>query len=214
LSAYLAEPTGEGPFPAVLLIHEWWGLNEDIIALADRLAEQGYVVLAVDAYRDKTSNTVPGALMLTFTVPGEQIQADIAASFAYLLSLPQVQAEQIAAVGFCFGGRQAMLLGTRQADLAATVTFYGGSPITSADALGSLGENGPVLGIFGEEDASIPLEEVRAFESAMNTRNISNTITIYPGVGHAFLNSENIDEPGAPQQAWNQLLDFLAVTLQ
>lgn len=214
LGAYLVEPTGEGPHPAVLLIHEWWGLNEDILHLADELAESGYVVLAVDAYRGRLAQSVPGALMLISTTSQSQIAADIDAAFDYLANLPQVDAERIGSVGFCFGGTQSMRLGTRQPNLAATVTFYGSGPITNPDELGVMGSNGPVLGIFGAEDQSIPLDEVEGFERALNERDVSNTITVYPDVGHAFVSSDTIEQSGQAQAAWTQLLNFLDDTLR
>jgi carboxymethylenebutenolidase len=112
-------------------------------------------------------------------------------------------------MGFCFGGTQSMYMGTRNPELAAVVTFYGSGPITSAERLGAMDEAEPVLGVFGAEDNNIPVSEVRAFESAMNERGVQNTVTVYDGVGHAFVNSENYDEAGTPGRAWDQLLSFL-----
>jgi len=214
LRAYLAKPQGDGPFPAVLLVHEFFGINQDITQKADLLAKQGYLVLAVDAYRGNTSPLIPRAVWLVLTTPQEQIRADIDAGFQYLAASPQVNAARIGAVGFCFGGTQVMHLGTRNPDLAATAIYYGNGPITDPQALGVMGQSGPVLGIYGEQDAAIPLEQVRGFEQAMQSRGISNQVTVYPGVGHAFVHMDTLSVPGPAQDAWNQMLDFLEQSLK
>lgn len=92
---------------------------------------------------------------------------------------------------------------------AAVVTFYGSGPITDPAQLGAMEQAAPVLGVFGAEDGNIPVSEVRAFEEALGRRNIEHTITIYDGVGHAFVGSENYDAGGTATEAWNQLLAFL-----
>lgn len=216
LNGYLAQAEGhteEDPGPAVLLVHEFFGLNAGIVEKADLLAEQGYTVLAADAYRGRSTGLVPRAIFLVVTTPREQIQADMQAAFEYLSELPQVDAGRIAAVGFCFGGTQVMHLATSNPDLAGTVIFYGSGPIADPQQLGVMDENGPVLGIYGELDNSIPLQEVEAFEQAMQTRGIEHEITIYPGVGHAFVSADNIQEPGPARQAWEQMLAFLDANL-
>jgi carboxymethylenebutenolidase len=214
LQAYLAEPEGDGPFPAVLLVHEFFGINEDIIQKADLLAEEGYLVLAVDAYRGNTSALIPRAVWLVLTTPQDQIRADIDAGYTYLAGLPQVDPARIGAVGFCFGGTQVMNLGTRNPDLAGLVIYYGNGPITDPQALGVMGQSGPVLGIYGELDRGIPLEQVRGFEQAMNSRGIANQVTVYPGVGHAFVHMDTLSVPGPAQDAWNQMLGFLDQALK
>jgi carboxymethylenebutenolidase len=214
LNAYLTKPDGNGPFPAVLMIHEFYGLREGIVRKADLLAEQGYVVLAVDAYRGKTTTIIPRAILLASTTPQDQIAADIDAGFRYLTGLAEVDAQRTGTVGFCFGGTQALQLGRRNGTLAANVIFYGSGLVTDPQEMGELGQAGPVLGIFGEEDTSIPREEVYQFKFALEERGIENTVAIYPGVGHAFVQIETITQPGAAQQAWEQMQEFLADNLQ
>jgi carboxymethylenebutenolidase len=213
LQGYLAAPSGEGPFPAVLMIHEFYGLNEGIVKKADLLAQQGYVVLAPDAYRGNTTRLIPRAIWLTTTTPREQIAADIDAAFRYVSQIDQVDSERVGAVGFCFGGTQALRLGIRNPNLAANVIFYGSGLVTDPGELGVLGQNGPVLGIFGETDNSIPLEEVLAFDQAMDARQIENVVTVYPGVGHAFVQYESITQGNQARQAWEQMLSFLEENL-
>ena len=102
LIGYLAQPDGAGPHPAVLLIHEWWGLNEGMTILADALAAEGYVVLAPDAYRGQVTAQLPRALWLRLTTPEEQVHADVDAALAYLMSLDNVDTTRLASMGFCF----------------------------------------------------------------------------------------------------------------
>jgi len=212
--AYLAKPEGAGPHPGVLLIHEFFGLNADIVAKADILAREGYVVLAVDAYGGKTTKQVPHAILFVTTTSQGRISRNVDAGYAYLAGLEGVDSQRIGAAGFCFGGTQVMRLGTRNPDLAAAAIFYGSGPIQDPAELGVMGQNGPVLGIFGEQDQSIPVSQVEGFELAMDARGIDSQVTIYPGVGHAFVHADNITVPGAAQDAWRELLDFLAPALK
>jgi carboxymethylenebutenolidase len=213
LRGYLATPAGSGPSPAVVMIHEWWGLNHDTTVLADALAREGFVVLAADAFRGSVAGTVAEARKQVTETPGEQIAGDLDAALDFLRSHPQVDANRVASMGFCFGGTQSMYMGTRNPELAGVVIFYGGGPIQDAAQLGSMKDAGPVLGIYGKEDRGIPVEQVRAFEQAMEEQGVESTITIYPGVGHAFVKSDTYRSGGAPEQAWNQMVSFLRTTL-
>jgi carboxymethylenebutenolidase len=213
LLGYLARPEGNGPFPAVLMLHEWWGLNEGITELADALAEQGYVVFIPDAYRGRLATQVPFALYLRLSTPEAEIHADLDAGLDYLRGLTDVDPARVATVGFCFGGEQSLQMSLRRPDdLAATVMLYG-SLVTEAAQLGPLRDH-PFLGIFGATDAQIPVSEVRAFEAALNSLNAPATITIYEGVGHAFVTEANYNQPGAAGEAWQQISDFLAAHLR
>jgi carboxymethylenebutenolidase len=213
LRGYLATPRSGGPSPAVVMIHEWWGLNYDITVLADALAREGFVVLAADAFRGSVAQSPADARKQVMETPREQMAADLDAALDFLRSHPRVDAERVAVLGFCFGGTQAMYMGTRDPELSGVVIFYGGGPIQDAAQLGSMKEAGPVLGIYGKQDGSIPVEQIRKFEQAMETRGVENTITIYPGVGHAFVKSNTYRNGGAAEQAWNQMVTFLKTTL-
>lgn len=214
LQGYYTQPPGEGPFPAVLLVHEFFGINQDIIKKADLLAEQGFAVLAADAYRGNTTRLISRAVWLVVSTPEQRISADLQAAFRYLAEQPQVDPQRIGSVGFCFGGTQVMRLATQLPDVAATVIYYGSGPISDPAALGVMDQGGPVLGIYGENDRSIPVQAVRGFEQAMLARGVANRISIYPGVGHAFVNTETIAQPGPAQDAWTEMLNFLNQELQ
>lgn len=209
LQGYLATPSGEGSFPAVLMIHEWWGLNLDTARLADALASQGYVVLAPDAFRGSVARDAQGAMAQLNSTPQQQIAADLDSALEYLQEHQAVEPDRVAVMGFCFGGTQAMYMGTRANDLAAVITLYGSGPIQTAEALGNMADNGPVLGIFGAEDQSISLTEVNGFEQALTKAGTENTISVYDGVGHAFVKSTTYDQGGTAQEAWQQVVDFL-----
>ncbi len=211
---YLAQPDTAGPHPAVLLLHEWWGLNEEITHLADALAAEGYVVFVPDAYRGRLAEQVPGALYLRLSTAEPNIFADIDAGLAYLRALPQVDTARVASWGFCFGGEQSLQLALRQPENLAAMVMYYGAVETDVTRLRPLLQAQPILGIFGAQDAQIPTAEVQAFAAALNQLGIENTITIYPGVGHAFLTAENYNQPGPAGQAWQQTLEFLASALQ
>ena len=209
LRGYLARPSGSGPFPGVLMIHEWWGLNVDMARLADALAEEGFVVLAPDAFRGSLAKTPQEAMAQLRSTPQEQIASDLDSALGFLRNHSAVESDSVATMGFCFGGTQSMYLGTRAEGLAAVVTLYGSGPIQEAGQLGNMPQNEPVLGIFGAEDGNIPVSEVRGFEDALETANVENTITVYPGVGHAFVKSTTYDQGGAPEEAWEELVSFL-----
>ena len=213
LTGYLALPDSPGPHPGVLLIHEWWGLNHGITVLADALADEGYVVFAPDVYRGRLAETIPYALWLRLGTPTQQVYADVDSALTWLRSRDDVDAGRVASMGFCFGGGHSLQLGMRQSENIALTIIYYGALVTDPALLRPLVEAQPVLGIFGEEDRSIPTQEVLEFEAALNSLNIENEITIYPGVGHAFLNEDNYDQPGAASDAWQQTLAFLAENL-
>ena len=209
LLGYLAEPDEPGPHPAILLIHEWWGLNEGMTVLADALAEEGYVVFAPDAYRGNVTAAFPRALWLRLTTPGEQVEADMDSALAYLRGLDNIDSERVASMGFCFGGGHSLQLGLRQSENLALTIIYYGAVVTDPDLLAPLTDGQPVLGIFAEEDNTIFPEEVIEFEAALNSLDIENEITIYPDVGHAFVNEDNYNQPGPAGDAWTQTLIFL-----
>lgn len=209
LIGYLAEPIGPGPHPGILLIHEWWGLNEGITVLADALAAEGYLVLAPDAYRNRVTSIFPRALWMVMTTPEEQIFADVDGGLDYLLSLDTVEHEKVATMGFCFGGGHSLQLGMRKSQSLALTIIYYGALVTEPELLRPLIDAQPVLGVFAGEDAMITRDNVVEFEAALNSLNIENEITVYEDVGHGFLNEENYNQPGAAGDAWQQTLAFL-----
>jgi carboxymethylenebutenolidase len=125
--AYVAAPEGEGPFPTVIMIHEFYGLNESITSKADLLAQEGYLVIAPDTFRGQTTPLIPRAIYLVSTTDQEDVYADLNSVYAWLESQPNVDAARIGIAGFCYGGRVSLLYSLRNSRLAATVVFYGSS---------------------------------------------------------------------------------------
>lgn len=205
--AYVAKPDGDGPYPAVIMIHEFFGLNESIIGKAEGLAEEGYYVVAPDTFRGSTTTWIPRAIYQVITTKQENVDADLDSVYAWLESQPDVDADRIAIAGFCYGGRTSLLYSLHNNRLAATVVFYG-SPETDPDVLKNL--PGPVLGIFGGADQSISQEDVKAFEDGLQEAGVQHEITIYAGQPHAFVTDiESIRAGGVQGEAWIQMLDFL-----
>jgi carboxymethylenebutenolidase len=205
--AYVAKPEGQGPFPTVIVIHEFWGLNESITGKADLLAEDGYLVIAPDTFRGSTTGWVPRAIFQVISNRPENVNTDLDSVYAWLEAQPDVDAERIAIAGFCYGGRTSLAYSLRNNRLAATVIFYG-SPETDPAILKAL--PGPVLGIFGGADQSIPVEQVNAFDAALTEAGIPHEVTIYKGQPHAFVEDvQGIQAGGAQGEAWSQMLTFL-----
>ena len=210
--AYIARPEGEGPFTTVIMIHEFFGLNDSIIGRADLLAEQGYYVIAPDTFRGSTTSWIPRAIYLVMTAKPEEINVDLDSVYSWLESQPEVDANRIAIVGFCFGGRTSLAYSLQNNGLATTVIFYG-SPETDPQVLKNL--PGPVLGIFGGADQSISVESVQAFDKALTAADVPHQISIYEGQPHAFVQgAEGIKSGGVQGDAWNEMLEFLEQNLK
>jgi carboxymethylenebutenolidase len=210
--AYVAKPEGQGPFPTVIMIHEFWGLNESILGKADLLAEQGYLVIAPDIFQGSTTGWVPRAIYQVLTAKPEDVNADLDSVYTWLESQPNVDSNRIAIAGFCFGGRTSLAYSLHNNRLAATVIFYGALE-TDPAILRTL--PGPVLGIFGGADRSISVEQVNAFDAALTEAAVPHEITIYEGQPHAFVeDAQGIQAGGAQGEAWNQMLAFLEENLK
>jgi carboxymethylenebutenolidase len=197
--------------PAVIMIHENKGLNDNIKNMANLLARNGYVVLAVDLFKGEVTTDRNRSSELTQYVRDNQdiAIANLKSAVKYVSSLPNVNAEEIVSLGWCFGGAQSLQLALNSQDhpLAATIIYYG-RLVTDNATLANI--KWPVLGIFGDQDRSIQVDTVKAFESALNSIGIPNEIYIYKGVGHAFANpsGENY-APKETQDAWQKTLSFL-----
>ena len=188
VNGYLALPEGGGKHPAVIVIHEWWGLNDWVKEQAQKYAGQGYVALAVDLYRGKVAATPDDAHILMRGLADDRGLRDLEAAFAYLSSRPDVDAGKIGSVGWCMGGGWSIKLAEDQPKLAACVVNYGSLPSDPA-IIAKI--HAPVQGNFGADDQGIPATDVRAFETAMKAAGKPTDIKIYDGAGHAFQNPNN-----------------------
>lgn len=210
VKGYLVRPKGEGPFPALVLIHEWWGLNQNIKDLADDFAEQGYVSLAVDLYDGEFADTPEKAGELAGKVRGnvEEAFSNLGSATDYLSSLEFVDGSKLGSVGWCFGGQWSYNMAANNMNIDASVMYYG--RFSMEDDLTMM--KADILGHFGEDDRSILVDDVKQFEAKLKTLNGDHSIFIYPNAGHAFANKDNEQayNEEAAQIAWQRTLDFLA----
>lgn len=196
------------PLPGVIVIHEWWGLNDEVRAMADRIAAEGYVVLAVDLFGGGNTRSPADARAMMVNVVEHPDLANENISQAYQFLFESGQAPRIGALGWDFGGgwalNTAMLF---PEDLDAVVIYYG--QVTDVQArLEPI--NAPILGLFGANDRGIPVPIVRNFEQALEILDKNYEIEIYPDVGHAFANPAGPNyNAAAAEQAWARTLEFL-----
>lgn len=196
------------PLPGVIVIHEWWGLNDGVRAMADRIAGEGYVVLAVDLFGGRNSKSPAEAREMMVTVVENPALAEENIRQAYQFLVDSGQAPRIGALGWDFGGgwalNTAMLFPD---DLDAVVIYYGQ---VTADERRLAPVDVPVLGLFGENDLGIPVGTVRAFEQALEILGKNYEIEIYPDAGHSFADPSSARYNAAvAEQAWTRALAFL-----
>jgi len=215
-SGYLAYPSSVNlankKIPGIIMIHENRGLNAYIKDMANTLARQGYVVLAVDLFKGQMATNNDQARLLSTSVrnnPGESI-ANLQSAVKYVSSLPFVDSSKIASIGWCFGGGQSLqlALNSQNHPLVATILYYGTPLITDAQQLSKI--KWPILGIFGDKDQANPLPLINKFKVALDANKINNDILIYKGLGHAFANPSNQNyAPKETADAWQKTLSFL-----
>jgi len=205
---YLARPADNGTYPSVVMIHEWWGLNENIRHMADVLAGQGYAVFAVDLYEGDVATNSGEAAQLSGEVRNNTQEAvDKMGNATEAMRSKDYTTSQVASLGWCFGGGQSLQLSLSDTELNSTIIYYG-TLTTNQTKLESIDE--PVLGIFGTEDQVVGQENIREFNSTLDAIGVENEIHMYEGAGHAFANpSGDSFRPNATRDAWNKTLNFL-----
>lgn len=201
---YYVRPSAAGDYPGIIMIHEWWGLNDTIKSMARTLASEGYQVLAVDLYHGDVASTSTQAQKLVASLDQAEAVRNLQAAQAFLR---EHHAPQIASLGWCFGGGQSLQLALASKDLAATVLYYG-TPVTDTQKLAHI--TWPVLGIFGDKDQNIPVDRVSSFDTALSAAKVEHETYVYPGVGHAFANPTGANyAPRETKDAWEKTLAFL-----
>ncbi len=216
VAGYLALPHGKGPFPGLVVVHEWWGQNAWAREKADAFAAKGYAALAVDLYRGKVAEDPETAHELSRALPNDRAARDLGAAFAYLAGRGDVDPARIGVVGWCMGGGFALDLAEEEPRVAAVVVYYGRLP-TEASTIARL--KAPVLGNFGAEDKGIPPESVREFGAKAEQAGVKTDLKIYAGAGHAFASSPRgpmakAYRPDAAKDADARTDAFLARTLK
>jgi len=210
-NGYLAIPQG-GKGPGILLLHAWWGLTPFFKQLADRLASEGYVVLATDLYGGRTAGTIEGATELMEQLDSDEGYQHVTGGLEFLLTHPALQGESVGAVAFSMGGAYATGLSALRPEVKALVLFYGGfdyyggleqedfAKNTSADFIGHLGEN----------DEYESLEVARELESTLRAAGREADFFVYPGADHWFFEDNRPEyDPECSQLAWERTVEFL-----
>jgi carboxymethylenebutenolidase len=209
---YLAVPAGEHG-PATIVLQEWWGLDEHIRSLCDRLAAEGFYALAPDLYRGETTTQPIEAQQKMMAMSMDQVEQDMCGAADYLAAQPGFEGPGVGAVGFCLGGGLAVWAAATCPNIAAAVTFYYVMPHGKPD-FSAIG--GPVLGHFGTADEFIPVEDANKLESELRDAGVDTTFYYYEGAGHAFVNDTNrlgTHDPELAQLAWGRTVDFLRSAL-
>lgn len=208
--AYLSLPEGDAPHPGIVVVHEWWGLNDNIRHWSDRLAAEGYAALAVDLYEGRVATSSDSAMAYMQSVDAERATEIVKAAHAFLLSDPRIRATKTGSIGWCFGGGWSLQTALENEGLDACVIYYG--RLVTGPELEHLGA--AVCGIFAEQDRSITPEHVAAFEVSLEQYGIPHEIHSYDAQ-HAFANPSNaIYDFEAAQDAWGHVRAFLATHLK
>ncbi|HEY5952382.1 MAG TPA: dienelactone hydrolase family protein [Kofleriaceae bacterium] len=204
--AYLSLPAGKGPHPGIVVIHEWWGLNENIEHWADRLATAGYAALAVDLYGGVVATTPDDAMKAMKAVDQSKAIATIKAAFDFLGSDSRIMAPKRAVIGWCFGGGYSLQAALAIPGLDGAIIYYGQLE-TDPQKLSVI--KARVLGVFGNRDKGIPPDQVAKFDAALKQAGVRHEIFQYDAE-HAFANPSNpkYDEKSAAD-AWTHVLAFL-----
>lgn len=212
-SGYLAPPSSPGAAHAALLvIQEWWGMNDWVKSNADRFASQGYTALAVDLYRGRSATSAEEAHELMRGLPEDRAMADIKAAFNLLAARPDVDPTRIGIVGWCMGGGYALEFATVEPRLRAAVVNYG-HLFTDPAKIGPI--HAALLGNFGATDRGIPAEDVLSFESQLRAQGKNIDFKEFEGAGHAFMNQSNTQgyDAAAARDAWIRIDAFFTKEL-
>jgi len=208
VKGYLAKPTGNGKYPAVIVIQEWWGLDAQTKSIADRFAQEGYLAFAPDLYHGELAQLGDGETATKLVQKyGPNAYLDLQSLFDGLKAHPQCSGK-IGSVGFCFGGRMSLTLSlSRPVD--AVCTFYGGGMQTIFDQIRT-NLKAPVLGLFGDADVSIPVGTVDEFDKLLDEVGVEHEVVMYPNSGHAFFrdNDPKVYIPEASKDAWERVKKF------
>lgn len=210
IPAYLSHPKKGHHPPAILVIHEVFGLNDHIKSICDRLAAEGYAALAPDLFvraetpPPKDASDMAALRKAASSIPPEVAIKDMQAALDHLKTIKEVR-RRFASIGFCMGGGFSYQLATHTKDLAGAAIFYGRTPLELVPQVSC-----PLLGSFGELDQGIPPEKVKEFEQALMKAGKSADIKIYPGAKHGFFNDTRPEayNAQAAADAWQRTLKF------
>jgi carboxymethylenebutenolidase len=209
--AYLSlPPNAKAPIPGVVVVQEWWGLNNNVKHWADRLAAEGYAALAVDLYGGKVATTPDSAMAYMKAVDPDKATAILLEAHKFLSTDARVKAPKTGSIGWCFGGHWSLRLALAEPELDACVMYYG-APITDVATLRAI--KAPLLGVFGNKDESIPPAAVDEFEKSLREAGVKVEILRFDAP-HAFANPSNPHyDAEASAAAWKKVQTFFAANL-
>jgi carboxymethylenebutenolidase len=217
VKGYLAMPEGKGPFPAIVIIQEWWGLTDWIKENAEHFAKQGYIALAPDLYRGKVARDMKTASKLSSGLPRDRAVRDLKAATSYLASHERVKKDRLGSIGWCMGGMYSLQLALNDKRITACAICYG-RVVTMPEQVKPL--NATILGVFGKEDMGIKVEDVEAFEQALKKAGKKVEAIKFYEAGHGFMRpgSGDMKNPayraGEAKKAWAAIDRFFAKTLK
>jgi carboxymethylenebutenolidase len=204
--AFVAWPAGKGAAPSVIVVHEWWGLNEQIKDVAKHLAREGYVAIVPDLYHGKVAADPEKAHELSRGLEDDAALADMRAAAAWVGAQTRTKSTRMGALGFCMGGGLAETFALADTGLSAVVMCYG-HPTTDSTRIAAL--RAPLQGHFGAQDEGIPPAKVAEFKAALDAAGKRAEIYSYADAGHAFMHEGRASYRDASAKlAWKRLLEF------
>lgn len=210
---YLARPAGDGAQPGVVVIQEWWGLNDNIRDIADRFTAEGFVALAPDLYYGEVAHEPDEARKLAMALEYPDALGVIQAAVDYLLADEGVAPKKVGVVGFCMGGGLAWHGAAKLEGIGAAVPCYGGGPEMTLQEAARI--QAPVLAIYGGQDRGVSPEVARRRAALMDAAGVANEMVIYEDAGHAFMNDRRpVYDPEAAEDAWRRILALFRETLR
>jgi carboxymethylenebutenolidase len=203
---YLAQPNDSEKHPGVIVIQEFWGLDDHIRDVAERIGREGFVALAPDLYHGKSATEPDEARKLAMNMNREQAVKDLLGAVKRLQSMDAVAPKKVGCIGFCMGGSLTLALAAATPDVAAAAPFYAGMQPAREQIANIQAE---VFAFFGADDAGIPIEKVREFEAHLRETGRNGAVKVYDGAPHSFFNDTKPSyRPAAAKDAWERSLDL------
>lgn len=210
---HLALPCGDGPWPGVVVIQEWWGLNDHIRDIANRFAAEGFVAVAPDLYFGAVATEPDDARKLRMAMEWDQALDVIQAAVDSLVALEDVAPKRAGIIGFCMGGGLAWHGAAKLHSIGAAVPFYGGGPEMTAEEVAQC--QVPVLAIYGELDQGVSPDVAAQRAALMDAAGVSHETIVYPDAQHAFFNDTRpVFHAEAAADAWERVLTFFRRNLR
>lgn len=212
LPGFLARPEGDGPFPGVIVVQEWWGVDDHIKDVAQRFAREGFAALAPDLYHGRVTSEPDEAQKLMMALDMNRASRELMKAADYLASQPYLNGRGIGVIGFCMGGGLALTLACDSPHIRAVAPFYGINP-NPIDKVQNL--RGPVFAVYAEHDGWVTAQVREELQRALQRYGKQFTIKVYPNTQHAFFNDTRPDayNADAARDAWSNVLTLFKQNL-